>query len=427
MSTKHPSRASRRDRAKPLTVLTSHLAAFEHHLVERGHAAAYIAVCKRSVEHLSSWMRQERRRLAEIDEALVAEFVDDHLPTCNCGAFPRDRRAAHAALVHLLTVLRSVGAIAAKAIDTTPVGDELRQYDQYMAQVRGLSANTRESVVRIVGRLLRQRFGDNAIEFVVIKPEHVRRFYAQQAKLYKTASSAGVVISSLRGYFRWRATRGDQVHALVGALSYPANWQRASLPKSLKPEEVDQLVASFGEIGPSHHRADAMMRCALDLDLGLRVGEVARLSLDDIDWRAATLTLRHTKGRREDVLPLPATTGQAIAAYLRHERPQVQHRMVFARHVTPREQPLTVHAVRTIIRRGFARAGLPHTRSHLLRHTMAARLLAGGASLKEVADVLRHRSLNTTLIYAKLDSRSLIEVALPWPGTPATHATGSRP
>jgi site-specific recombinase XerD len=423
MSIKHPSQAHSRGRGKTLAALAPHLAAFEHHMTRRGHAAGYIAVCKRSVAHFSLWMRQQHRRLAEIDETLVAEFVDGHLPRCTCDAFPRDRRTVHAALFHLLSVLRSAGAIAGKPVDTTPVGDELRRYDQYMAQVRGLGANTRESAVRIVGRLLRQRFDDGVIDFAAIKPEHVRRFYAQQLKLYKAPTSAGAVVASLRGYFRWRATLGDQVHALVGTLSYPANWQHASLPKSLKPEEVDQLVASFGEIGPSHHRADAMMRCALDL--GLRVGEVARLSLDDIDWQAGTITLRRTKGRREDVLPLPATTGQAVAAYLRFERPKVGHRRVFARHMTPHEQSLSVPAVRTIIRRAFARAGLPYTRSHLLRHTMAARLLEGGASLKEVADVLRHRSLNTTLIYAKLDSRSLIEVALPWPGTPLTPASGS--
>lgn len=186
MSTRHPSHAERRSRAKPLAALASHLAAFEHHLTERGHAAAYIAVCKRSVEHLSSWMTQEHRRLGEIDEALVAEFVDDHLPTCTCSAFPHDRRAVHAALIHLLTVLRGAGAVAGKPIDTTPVGDELRRYDQYMAQARGLTANTREGAVRIVGRLLRQRFGDGVINFAAISPEHVRRFYAQQAELYKT-------------------------------------------------------------------------------------------------------------------------------------------------------------------------------------------------------------------------------------------------
>ena len=231
----------------------------------------------------------------------------------------------------------------------------------------------------------------------------------------------GMVVSSLRGYFRWRASLGDRTHALVGALAYPANWQLASLPKSLEPAEVEQLEAALGQSGPSMLRADAIVRCALDL--GLRSGEVARLSLDDIDWDAGTITLRRTKGRREDVMPLPEATGQAIAAYLRSERPKTQHRMIFARHMTPRERPIGPDLVRKTIRQAYARAGLPHTRSHLLRHTMASRLLAGGSSLKEVADVLRHRSLNTTLIYAKLDSGRLVEVALPWPGT-STAAAG---
>jgi site-specific recombinase XerD len=142
-----------------------------------------------------------------------------------------------------------------------------------------------------------------------------------------------------------------------------------------------------------------------------------RCVLDDIDWRAGTITLRHTKGRREDVLPLPATTGTAIAAYLKDARPKTSNRAVFVRHLAPRDRPVGPDLVRKTIRQAYARAGLPYTRSHLLRHTMANRLLAGGSSLKEVADVLRHRSLNTTLIYAKLDSRKLVDVALPWPGS----------
>lgn len=111
--------------------------------------------------------------------------------------------------------------------------------------------------------------------------------------------------------------------------------------------------------------------------------------MDDIDWDAGTITLRRTKGRREDVMPLPEATGQAIAAYLRGERPKTRHRMVFARPMTPRERPIGPDLVRKTVRQGYARAGLPYTRSHLLRHTMASRLLAGGASLKEVSDVLR--------------------------------------
>jgi len=143
-----------------------------------------------------------------------------------------------------------------------------------------------------------------------------------------------------------------------------------------------------------------------------------RLGLDDIDWREATITLRRTKSCREDVMPLPAATGSVIADYLRFERPQtVKNRSIFVRSIAPREQPIGPDLVRKTIRQAYARAGLPYTRAHLLRHTIASRLLEGGSSLKEVADVLRHRSLNTTLIYTKLDSKNLATVALPWPGS----------
>jgi integrase len=322
-----------------------------------------------------------------------------------------------AALGHLLVVLRAQGTIVPPVVSKAPVHDELRRYGEYMERVRGLALKTGAMALRIVGRFLTSRFGDYAIDIVAIKPEHVRRFFAQEAKRYSKPASAGTVVAVLRGYFRYRASLGDLVHGLIGALSYPANWQLASLPKTLTTEEVERLVESLGQADRSQRRSAAIVRCALDL--GLRSGEVARLSLDDIDWRAGTIILRHTKGRREDVLPLPATTGAAIATYLKDERPKTRNRAVFVRHLAPRDQSVGPDLVRKTIRLAYARAGLPYTRSHLLRHTMANRLLAGGSSLKEVADVLRHRSLNTTLIYAKLDSRKLVEVALPWPGSAA--------
>ena len=422
MSIKRPSRSESSGRARGGAQLERHIQSYREYLLDRGNAVGYVRRCEAAVVHLSTWMKHTNKRLADVGEGLVAEFIERHLPGCRCPMTARYPATVRAALGHLLVVLRAADAIAPKAPDMTPVGLELDRYDQYMEQVQGLAAKTREGALRLVEALLRKHFGDGAIRFEIITAEQVRRFFATQAKNYKTPSSLGVVVSALRGYFRWRATLGDRTHALVGALAYPANWQLASLPKSLQPAEVEQLEAAFGQSGPSMRRADAMVRCALDL--GLRSGEIARLSLDDIEWDAGTITLRRTKGRREDVMPLPEATGQAIAAYLRDERPATQHRMVFARHVTPRERPIGPDLVRKTIRQAYARAGLPYTRSHLLRHTMASRLLASGSSLKEVADVLRHRSLNTTLIYAKLDSSRLVEVALPWPGTSAAAATG---
>jgi integrase len=117
--------------------------------------------------------------------------------------------------------------------------------------------------------------------------------------------------------------------------------------------------------------------------------------------------LRRTKGRREDVMPLPEATGQAIAAYLRDERPKTRHRMVFARHMTPRERLIGPDLVRKTVRQAYARAGLPYTRSHLLRHTMAGRLLAGGASLTRTPG-----SVATTASR----SRRYLVIGKLWPG-----------
>lgn len=293
--------------------------------------------------------------------------------------------------------------------------EELQRFDDHMSHVRGLAPKTRKTNLCLIRRLLLGQFGDQTVVISAILPDHIRQFVASQSKLCKVSTSIGASISALRCYFRYRATLGDRVHQLIGVTNFPANWQQASLPKTLSDHEVQRLLDALVYDGTAALRTAAIVHCALDL--GLRSSEVAYLGLDDIDWSAATITLRGTKGRREDVMPLPAATGQAIADYLKYERPPTSNRAVFVRNVAPRDQPVGPDLIRKSIRQAYARAGLPYTRSHLLRHTMANRLLAGGSSLKEVADVLRHRSLNTTLIYAKLDSRNLAAVALPWPGS----------
>jgi integrase len=212
--------------------------------------------------------------------------------------------------------------------------------------------------LRTARRLLLDQFGDQPVVISAMQPEDVRRFIAGQRELYSTPASAGALASALRGYFRFRATRGDQVHGLIGVVSYPANWQLASLPKALSGAEVARLVGSLGQGDPSARRTDAIVRCALDL--GLRSSEVAKLGLDDIDWRAGTVTLRRTKSRREDILPLPEATGRAIADYLRFERPQSANRSVFVRRVAPRDQQIGTDLIRKKIRQAYTRAGLPY-------------------------------------------------------------------
>jgi integrase len=207
------------------------------------------------------------------------------------------------------------------------------------------------------------------------------------------------------------------VYGLLGVISSPAHWNLASLPKALKPDQVTRLLASFSSSSPSPKRGYAIVRCALDL--GLRRGEIAKLQLADIDWCNGTVTIKHTKALRQDTLPLPAVTGQALADYVRFERPKTTNQAVFVRVLAPHDQPIGPDAIHRVIRDAYRRIGLKHGRTHALRHTLACQLVNQGSSLKEVADVLRHRSLNTTQIYAKLDNRKLAAVVLPWPGCSA--------
>ena len=165
-------------------------------------------------------------------------------------------------------------------------------------------------------------------------------------------------MSSLRGYFHYRASLGDLVNGLIGALAYPANWALSSLPKKLTDEEVAQLVGSLNNPCRAMRRACAIVRCALDL--GLRSIEVAQLSLDDIDWHAGTITLRHTKGRRVDILPLPTTTGEVIARYLELERPKTSNRAIFVRNVAPQDAPIGADLIRITIRQAYARRAAVH-------------------------------------------------------------------
>jgi len=389
---------------------------FMHYLTEGRYASCTIDKYIASIAHFAHWLTLCGLDIHRIDEKLVQQFLDDHLPRCECvRPVHRVSQDLRAAFGHLLVVLRVKAVIADPPVGTTPVDEELRRFDDHMNHARGLAPKTRSQYLRTIQRMLFELFADHPIDSSAIKPEDVRRFVASQSKLYSTPASIGSLVSALRGYFRFRTTCGDPVHHLIGVACYPANWQQASLPKSLSNTEIQCLLGALGHKGPSARRSEAIVHCALDL--GLRSSEVANLGLDDIDWCAATLTLRGTKSRREDVMPLPAATGRAIADYLKLERPQTTNRAVFVRNIAPRDQPIGVDLVRKTIRQAYARAGLPYTRAHLLRHTLANRLLESGSSLKEVADVLRHRSLNTTLIYAKLDSKNLAAVALPWPGS----------
>ena len=174
-----------------------------------------------------------------------------------------------------------------------------------------------------------------------------------------------------------------------------------------------RFLHSFARANPAGQRDYALALCFAEL--ALRANEVADLTLDDVDWRASTLRLRQTKQRRERILPLPSSVAQALATYLQQGRPVVPHRKLFASHRAPLDRPIRPDAIRSVIRRAFAQCGMKATGPRLLRRSWATEVHRRGIDLKLIADILGHRSLDTTTAYAQVHFEELRQAALPWP------------
>ena len=398
------------------TVLSSSANAYLQYLAERGYAARTISGYFSSIAHFAHWSSEQQISLSDINEVLINRFLKEHLLDCRCALrCQRTPYMVRAALKHLLLMLRANGRCAHQhATDSDSITAELADFDGHLTDVRGLSQITRSVRLRHLQNFLIDCFGDGEVQVSSLEPTNVTRFMAQYTADW-VPTSIRVVCTSLRSYFTYKASRGEQTAALIAVLPRVAQWRLAGLPKQLSDEEIKRLLGAFDRRSATGRRDYAITRCLIDL--GLRRTEVARLQLDDVDWCAGTLNIR-SKGKRIDVLPLPKITGQAIAQYLQDGRPQTTRREVFVRHRPPINSPADPDIVRNAVRYAALRSGLERRirGTHILRHTLAGQLVQRGTRFKEIADLLRHRSLDTTTIYAKVDFPALEQVALPWPG-----------
>jgi integrase/recombinase XerD len=225
--------------------------------------------------------------------------------------------------------------------------------------------------------------------------------------------AAQLTVVALRSLLRFMHLEGALERSLAGAVPSVAGWRLSGLPKRLEPGEVDALLDSCDRSTVIGSRDLAILTVLARL--GLRAGEVAGLSLEDIDWRAGELIVRG-KGARSERLPLPHDVGEAVVGYLRDGRPATaQDRMVFVRVRAP-HHGLSPGGVTFVVAAAARRAGLGQIHAHRLRHTAASEMLRAGATLPEVGQVLRHRRASTTAIYAKVDRQALRQIARPWPG-----------
>ncbi len=224
-----------------------------------------------------------------------------------------------------------------------------------------------------------------------------------------------MLAGSLRCYFRFLQFKGKCSRNLIGAVPTIPNWKLATIPKTMTKEQLSMFMASFNRKTPYGQRDYAIALCFLEL--GLRASEVRGLLLDDIDWKNSTVTICATKTLNSRILPLPVRLGKALACYLKNGRPKTDSRNVFTRRTAPKDNPVTVHIVREAMRRAHKRAGLldQFTGTHIFRHTLATTMHQKGATLKEVADILGHKCIDTTTIYTKVNLPMLAKVALPWP------------
>jgi site-specific recombinase XerD len=382
---------------------------FAARLATQGYTAATTKEKRRLIAHLSRWLERHDLPLASLDEERVERFLADHGPT-------HVRRGDPGTCRMLLDYLRELGRIPppTEVIDDTPLGRIESGFTHYLVAERGLSAATVINYSPTVHRFLKERFGAEEVELGRLSPRDVHGFLLRHAPRV-SRGRAKLMATALRSFFRFLRQRGDIRSDLAGAIPATTNWRLTGLPLSLGPEQVEALLDSCDQDAALGQRDYAIL--LLLARLGLRAGEVVALTLDDLDWETGTLIV-HGKGKRQERLPLPEDVGAAVANYLRGSRPRCASRRVFIRFHAPHGGFSSSVAIDNVVRRALARTGLdPEQKgAHLLRHSLATRLLGGGASLEQIAQLLRHAHPQTTEIYAKVDLQALRALAQPWPG-----------
>jgi site-specific recombinase XerD len=410
----HPGRRDQRPKRYTSEGDTDRLAQFGAYLEQRGHSPRTAQAYRHAVVHfLRWWQTQEPPRRALLRPESVQTFLDEHVPECTCPApVVRSPRTLRAALNQWLAMSGQPRSTRPPTPMAEAIADSVRDFDRYLNDVCALAAETRRSRCRYVAQFLDRVFGTGPVQADCLTASVLMDAVSAWATEVRPCVAI-VMVGALRSYLRFLRWEGQLSEDLAVALPAPAHWRLTNVPTALSAAELDRFLAVFDCATAIGQRDYAMARCLADL--GLRCNEVAALTLEAIDWRAGVVTLSHTKNHRCDQLPLPSATGEALVAYLHQGRPMCSTRAVFVHHRAPVGAAVAKTTVRGAVRRAFQRAGLPWSGTHVLRHTAARRMLQGGCSLKDIADVLRHRSLDTTAIYAKVDLPHLAQVALPWP------------
>ena len=370
-----------------------------------GYAGCTIRGKLRLVGELSVFIGRRGLGAADVDAELVEAFVAQR-PVSPGRGVPTAR-----SLMWVVDALVDLGVAVAPSPEPAVLWDDvlIERFATHLRVEQGLTVDTITEYCRSARLLL--GVAGSAEGFAVLDAATVSRFVQDRCSSLK-ARTAERLVSGVRSFLRFLFLDGVIVVPLADAVPSLARRSQAGLPRWLTPDEVEALCGSCDRDTPVGRRDYAII--LLLVRLGLRAGEAAALRLDDINWRAGEIVVRG-KGNTVDRLPLPADVGAALADYLEHGRQQRPEREVFLRRLAP-IRGLAPEGISEVVRAASERAGIGSFGAHRLRHTAATSMLNAGASLTDVAQVLRHRNVATTAIYAKVDHRRLRELCLPWPG-----------
>ena len=384
--------------------LSPHVQGFWSELMRLGYAPLSGRNLLLVAAHVSRWLAYRKLGTGDLTDERIVQFTV-HRRRKGYTQFLTPR-----ALEPLIRYLRAIDVAPPPMQVETPVDRLLREYGEYLAQQRGLVASTIRGYTDFARYFIATEIDGDVLDWRSLNAADVARFVSREFRRSNIGKCKHTV-TELRSLLRYLHVSGRLTHALSSCVPAVASWRLASLPKGLEPEQVEQMLATCD----SHTLVGCRDRAVLCLlvRLGLRAGEVAGLRLSHIDWRAAELVVRG-KGRSESRLPLPRDVGNAVVAYLRR-RPHVADRAVFLCVRAP-HRPITSQAISGLARRALRAAGVRAGSAHVLRHTAATQMLRHGASLAEVGHVLRHRHIDTTAIYAKVDHINLRTLARVWPG-----------
>lgn len=381
--------------------------AYQARLGERGYTPLTVVNELRQLAHLSRWLQTAGMGAVDVTSERLEEFV-----AARRGSAGGNGACSLQGLVPLLDLLSDDGALgsARPTAERSPADVLVGDFRRSLITERAVVVSTADEYAWRTRRFLAAQLPDGDVGRLTAAD-------VTNAVLHESASrsvaSVQHFVVALRAFLRFCFVEGLIDTDLSAAALTMTGRRRSSLPKGISRNDAVALLASCDRRGSIGRRDFAVLLVLVRL--GLRAGEVARLTLDDVDWRAGGIVV-HGKGSRVDRLPLPTDVGEAIVGYLQRGRPRTSHREVFVRALAP-TAPLTRGGVSFIVRRACRRAAIAEVGAHRLRHTVASEMLAGGVSLSEIGEVLRHRDASSTAVYARVDLETLRNVALPWPGT----------